>query len=349
MVYVLAWLYCFAMLSAVVRWRCRERLLCASAVLVMGAVAAFRGAVGTDTIAYEVISAAVRNRGVLAGGVEPAFAALLWVIQSFGLSDGGAVRAVALLDVLLLLVFVARSTDDERFFLLSAFLPAFFFSYTMNELRIGLASIVFLLACQVLSRAGKIDLKSGMLSLASVLMHYSAVLFPLYVFIAFVHRNRWSYILWGGCCFLSVLALIAIRPEYFMMKLNSYSGFRAPYAVSGLAGLTQVGIMLLAIWQSALSIGMKRRLLVLSAVLSLAFFGIVQLSYAGLRLLDLVVFICPLTMLCAHGVEGQRLNSRTRFWMVLFGLVSVGFVFRRFLVEPAGSLAPFLPYHSIFQ
>src|SRR3546814_17584179 len=154
----------------------------------MGSIAVFRGAVGTDTVAYELISAAVRDGGIEASSIERAFSALLAGLQFFSANDAVVIRLIAVLDVALLMLYIARSTENERYFLLAVFLPAFFYSYTMNALRIGLASFLFMLFCQSFARRKSVNASNGTLGLSSVFMHYTACLFPLY-FVAGFHRR----------------------------------------------------------------------------------------------------------------------------------------------------------------
>ncbi len=349
MVYILVWVFDFLMLGCLARWPRHGKAFCALAILFMGGLAAFRGAVGTDTQAYEAISSLVRQDGVFASGVEPIFGSVLHLFHLSGLGDVGVIRMIAVLDAALLMIYLSRSTDDERYFLLAVFLPAFFYAYVMNTLRIGLASIIFLLVGQRLAQRKTLDSGGLALMAMSGLTHYSAVVFPLFFLGVFKRWSR-SLVLGGvGLCILGGLVVVVVSPGYVMTRLQAYDGFAAPSRFSGLSGVIQVAIMVLAAWKSDLPADLKTRLVTVSIALVAVFIGVTQFSYAGLRFLDLVIFICPVAILCAHGLNGVNMNSRVRSLMLMFGVVSAVFVFRRFLNEPPGGPAPFLPYHFLFE
>ncbi|MGE4450416.1 EpsG family protein [Castellaniella sp.] len=349
MIYIVLWLFCFAMLACAVRFPDRARWYCAAAVCAMGLFAVFRGATGTDTAAYEQISALARSGGIFATGAEPFFAVVLKALQLTGLSDAGVVRMVSALEVGLLLTYIGRSVPNERYLLLAAILPAFFYEYTMNALRIGLASILFLLALQAVSRHRKPSHAALGLALAASVTHYTAIFYPLFGVAAL---RRWSRRLVLGGVLIGALVFAAVfllQHAYLMAKLQSYESLRAPSRFSGLSSVIQIALVSAAIWKSTLSRPRKGQLLTLALLLTAAFMGLVQFSYAGLRLLDLVVFVLPPTMVAAHELENKPMNLQARLGLLAFGLVSTVFVFRRFLVESPDSLAPFLPYHLIFS
>ncbi|MDY0309057.1 MAG: EpsG family protein [Castellaniella sp.] len=349
MIYIAAWCFCLVMLLCSVRFPDHARWHCTLAVCVVGVVAIFRGATGTDTVAYEQLSMQVRESGIFTVGVEPFFGLLLKALQQTGLADTGVVRLVSGLEVALLLAYVWRSVPNEQYLLLSVILPVFFYEFSMNALRIGLASILFLCAMQWVARQRQLGTTSLALAVASCVTHYTAVLYP--VFLVSTLR-RWSFrFLLGGAilCGLAVIAVILMNSAYLISRLHSYSAFPAPSRFSGLASIVQNAAVSMAIWKSTLSHGQKLRLLSAMWLVAACFFGVVQFSYAGLRLLELVVFIAPLATVYAHEIEGKLMNASARIWLFAFGLVSMVFVFRRFLVESPDSLAPFLPYRLIFS
>lgn len=348
MIYIVLWLFCFVMLACAVQFPDRARWHCAAAVCGMGILAVFRGATGTDTVAYEQISALARS-GIFDAGIEPFFAIALKTLQLTGLSDAGVVRLVSVLEVGLLLAYIGRSVPNERYLLLAAILPAFFYEYTMNALRIGLASILFLLALQAASRHHNPSPAALGLALVASVTHYTAIFYPLF---GMAVLRRWSRRLVLGVVLFGVLAFAVaflLQHAYLLAKLQSYETLRAPSRFSGLSSVIQVALVLVAIWKSTLSPHKKGQLLTLALLLTAAFMGLVQFSYAGLRLLDLVVFVLPPAMVAAHELENKPMNLPARLGLLAFGLASTVFVFRRFIVESPDSLAPFLPYHLIFS
>ena len=94
-------------------------------------------------------------------------------LQWFLANDVVVVRAVAVVAILLLWIYVYRSDEDEQYFLLAVFMPAFSYSYTMNVLRIGLASILLLLTTLQFRRSRTFGPGVGVLGVARPLRHYS--------------------------------------------------------------------------------------------------------------------------------------------------------------------------------
>nr|WP_243700840.1 EpsG family protein [Paralcaligenes ureilyticus] len=326
----------------------RGKVYCALAVLVIGAIAILRGPTGTDTITYQGISAALRAGPSLAG-VEPLFALLMRCLQWFLANDAMVVRAVAAVAVLLLWIYVYRADEDEQYFLLAVFMPAFSFSYTMNALRIGLASILLLLAVQQFRRSRTFGPGVGALGVAGLLCHYSLA-FSLGFLVAAL--RPWSRKLVLGVLLSAavlVTLIVAVSAGYLSLRLASYTNFAAPSHLSGLSSIIGVAILLCGVWRGQLPRDLRMRLLSLSIGFSILFFGTVQVSYAGVRLLDLLGFVVPLAILCAYGSSGQKLDRPVKLALCVFGLASATFMFRNFLNESPGSLAPFLPYRLIFQ
>lgn len=219
----------------------------------------------------------------------------------------------------------------------------------MNELRIGWVSIVFLLLSQWVVLKKSVRWYHGAVAAGAILFHYSAVFYPVFSLAVF---RKWScrLIVRGGLV-MALCALVAwlLTPAHFLEKIRLYQNYPAPSRLSGLSSVVQIGILLWAVQKSDLSMRMRRRLIGVSAALTVLFFAVIQFTYAGLRLLDLVVYSVALMLLCLHGLAGQRLNLTVKRLMLLFGLVSVLFIFRNFLNEPLSSYAPFLPYRTFLS
>lgn len=347
MIYIAGWLFNYVMLAGSRMDEKRGRIYCALAVLVIGAIAILRGPTGTDTVSYEAISAAMRAGPGLAG-VEPLFALLMRCLQWFLASDVMVVRAVAVVAALLLWIYVYRADEDEQYFLLAVFIPAFSFSYTMNVLRIGLASILLLLAVQQFRRSRRFGFDSGAWAIAGLLCQYTLA-FPLCFLVAVL--RPWSKKLLLGVLLsaVAIAALIAaISISYFSVRLTTYKYLAAPSHLSGLSIIVGVAILLCGVWRGQLPKDLRIRLLSLSIGFAILFFGIVQVSYAGPRLLDLLGFVVPLAILCAYGYCDKKLDQPVKLALCVFGLVSAAFMFRNFLNESVNSLTPFLPYQSLF-
>lgn len=147
MVYFIGWgLMYLALLASEISGH-RSRIPLVVVITAAAIMAVLRGSVGTDTSTYEWMLDSV-TLGDLSHGVEPSFVLLGWFFKLATDSSTGAVRLLSLVFFVLLFVFVMRANKNERFYLLACFLPAFVYQYSMNALRLGLASICLLLAFQ---------------------------------------------------------------------------------------------------------------------------------------------------------------------------------------------------------
>lgn len=347
MIYIAGWLFNYVMLAASHIDRQRGRIYCALAVMSIGTMAILRGSVGTDTVSYHDISAALRAGESVK--IEPLFALLMQGLQWFLADDVLVVRAVTVVAVLLLWIYVHRADEDEQYFLLAVFMPAFSYLYTMNALRIGLASILLLLATQQYRRSRTFNPGVGVLGVAGLLCHYSLT-FSLCFMVAVLRplsRKLMLGILLSAAMLVALIAVVSI--SYFPDRLATYISFTAPSRLSGLSVIIGVTILLYGVLVGELPRNLRIRLLGLSTGFSILFFGAVWVSYAGVRLLNLLDFAVPLSILCAYGSCSQKLDRPIKIALCVFGLASAAFMFRNFLNETSYSVAPFLPYRFIFQ
>jgi hypothetical protein len=306
------------------------------------AVLAFlRGNVGTDTASYERMLASFVG-GYAWDGREPGFIALGVLLESMAPTTEFAVRAIALVFFALLAVFVIKSNRNERFLLLAYVFPAFAYQYSMNALRIGLASAVLLLALQSLrQRGGASALRVG---LTATLFHYSTAFSVLYLVIS---QRPWMRV-YSTFGMLGLLVLFSggflLADFYFMEKMSAYEAMQAPGPFSGLSKILPVLLILVGVGFGILPPIEKAKLTVLG--ISFLFVGwlITQFSYAGLRLIDLVAFVAPLSVLATYARLGLEFDLRLRCAIVLAGAISAAGVYRGFLLGRGEGITPFLPY-----
>lgn len=308
---------------------------------------------GTDTEFYEQVTRSLLVNGSLPlTGWEPGFSVLLRTISLLVPSDVLAVRMLALLFMILIGIFLLRSDRNERFFLLSFFIPAFFYAYSMNAVRAGLAIAVFLLASQELRR-GRL-LRFWFMSTVAISFHYSvAVPVIIYHLLDLNIRHPRRFVLLFVILIVMLLALLCVNDGYFLRKLLMYSEMKAPSPTSGLSRTIGIIILITGTLLSRLPGGMKGKIVLVFLGLALFCQYLVSLSYAGLRLLDLVFLLCPLAVLRSYDRSKMRPGRPFTVALIVSGVIAAVATYHNFLTDyngrVTGSSTPFLPYRTILD
>lgn len=341
MVYLLGWgaIYYALLVSAMVGYR--GRFLGFLTVLFFAGIAIFRGSVGTDTGNYELMLSELSLERVW-GGVEPGFALLgLFLTELLGSAEAG-VRALSALFFILVAFYYFRSDTNEAFFLWAYLAPAYFYQYSMNTLRIGLASMLLLVAVQGVRRSHVV--RSGLIALVAMTFHYSLVFSISYLMINFFQKIKARYLLCVGLLFLLFFYL---SHEYIILKMGVYSGFESPGSLSGLSKVIVVFLLVVGVLFSELPSILRSRVVFWAILISGFAVGVTAVSYAGLRLLDLIAFVLPVVILMCHTRMEKFFNWKTKLSFILAGLASAAAVYRGFLIEAGQGKSPFLPYELI--
>lgn len=347
MIYLLGWAlnyYCFATVSLLgSRWR----VLASVTVVFLGGVAALRGPVGTDTVPiYEFMAAHLETYHT-----EPGFRLLLYILMQISGSPVLAVRGVAVVFTLLLLLFVRKADKDELFYLTAFFIPTFFYSHSMNGLRIGIALVILLLALQYWRRG---RLRRGIVvALLSITFHYSAVVVLLYVWLVGTNLKNKRNLLLALTVVPALLALSAMNNAYFSAKFELYaeSGYSAPTGISGLSDVAMVAAILILVPFFRLPKTVKFRVVWSALLFVVIFWGVARFSYAGLRLLELLSYALPFALMLVYAKYQAGLDRRAQWALVLAGIAGMLGMYRNMLLERTffDSVSPFLPYKTLFE
>jgi hypothetical protein len=345
MVYLVGWglLYFSALIPALTGYR--GKILYFLPLLSIAVVSIFRGDVGTDTFTYEHILLSLMDQEDLSG-IEPGFIAIGWMlIKSFGSAEV-AVRFISLIFFLLIVVFLVRSDRNELFFLIVYMLPAFFYQYSMNALRIGIASAFLLLAVQEYRRRNNF---SGMaMTLSTLLFHYSISFSLFFIYLTQRRKNKISNFLFYIIAAGFAISTFYINSEYFFSKILAYKTMQSPGIFSGLSKILVIFIIISGVFVSKIPMEEKLKIIIPSILLTLFFWGLAQFTYAGLRFLDLLSFVLPVAILATFSRLGLSFGKSVRVVLFFGGLVSAGAVYRGFLIETGQGPTPFLPYHFLF-
>jgi len=314
-------------------------------LLLLGFIAIFRGGVGTDTAEYERMVGILRSPSDWYG-VEPGFAVLAWLLGQLSASDVVVVRLLAVVFVGSLLVYLYKADRDETFYLLAYFLPVSFYQYSMNALRIGLASSLLLLAVQYFLRYR--DRLGFAYAFFGCLFHYSLPFSVAYLcWVGRMLSPRAIFLFFGFGAALAVFVLF-FYGDYLLLRVLSYGDKESPSELSGLSTVASIFVVILGVSQSSLT-GSQRRLLGFSGLLFVVFFALfARFTYAGLRFLDLLEVAFPLAVLLEHGRVGRALNWKLKLSMVVAGLISAAAMLRGFLLSADKGSTPWLPFEWIF-
>jgi hypothetical protein len=151
--------------------------------------------------------------------------------------------------------------------------------------------------------------------------------------------------------FSVIFGSVFVYLDYFEAKLALYSSYEAP---SPFSGLTRTGLVVL-LWMffAGGKIPLKAKIKsFLSLVLTTIILQILAFwSYAGLRLVDLMLFLAPLVLVREYDMLGR--SPPRLFWVgvAFVGFLGILFTYRNFLSDYGGQVTgtetPFLPYRII--
>lgn len=310
-------------------------------IFFLAGIAVFRGSTGTDTATYELILSELSLETVW-DGMEPGFSLVSMLLTDMFGSAAAGVRAVSALFFILIGFYYFKSDENEEVVLFSYFAPAYFYIYSMNGLRIGVASVALMVAVQYLRR--NYLLTSRLVVLAAILFHYSILFSIGYFLVNYFKKIRLRYVLLLG---LSGLLFFYFVNEYIFLKLTTYSDFELPGPLSGLSKIIVICMLVFGVLFSDLSSALRLRVFLSTMLFSGFAIVITQFSYAGLRLLDLIAFVFPLVILILHSEAKSYFNWKIKLSFMLAGVFAAIAVYRGFLLEAGQGKSPFMPYELI--
>ncbi|ULH06406.1 EpsG family protein [Alcaligenes faecalis] len=345
MFYIILWIFNFLCFLTLKKSRYTGKFFFILLFIVLAAASTLRGLVGTDTHSYEhIIEEYINQVGKL--NWEPVFGFLFYGFADLTQSPTLTVRLVTLSISVVFFAYFIYASKDEAFVFVIYFLPVFYFSYSMNALRLGMGSVFILHAAHQLARYKYVNF-TGLGALA-VLSHYSHALSVFYLYLL----SRKIAIKWY---FLSVilvplffLLLFYFKHQYFSEKLNLYLTFSAPSIFSGAPKVLSCILLILAGLTSSISRELKIRFALLSLAMLFLAYSLVFISYAGLRFLDLISFLIPLAFLNLHTSEKETLTKSSKWLIATASVISLLFLYRSFVNEEHSSISPFLPYKLLF-
>lgn len=341
MVYIIGWFIMFV--SAFLQSNRSVGKFLAGGVLIYCAfIALFRGDVGTDTSAYVSIF-----DGVLNGEKEPyaefGFIYLTKIII-FIFSDAVvSVKSISILFFGLLLLFVIRSSRDERFLLLSFILPVFSFSYSMNVIRIGIAAAISLLIFQSIIKNG--FSKKLKYFIVAISFQYTALIMPLFFYISCKsHENKisWRYVIVG---FFLMGVFVFLYKDYIFEKISLYKDSYSPSVYSGVANLILVIFIVAFVSLGRLPRNDRVKIFIYCFCFMFSAWLFSRVSYAGLRVIDMLTFVVPMIIIFYYRKNDIFLDKYAKFGFFISGLIFSFNTYFGYINEFGVGDSPFLPYN----
>ncbi|MBM9538610.1 EpsG family protein [Desulfobulbus alkaliphilus] len=343
MIYLLGWatIYLTIAIQAITKYRGRFFIFCILPLL--AAIAFFRANVGTDTLNYERMFFNFVN-SYSWDGREPGFVAVGWFFSQLSPSIEIAVRLLSLVFFSLIAWFTLRSDYNERYLLLAYILPVLSYNYSMNALRISLAFNVILLAVQALRRYG--DKQALSIGLASLLFHYSSLVSLVYIGISQRKLSRKSSLIYMILVLSIALVFFFTSDVYFINKFDTYLDKTSPSVFSGLSIILPLLLVVGGMMKGCLPRSEKMKLSVLALVsISLAW-ALSQYSYSGLRVLDILSFTIPLSIMASYSRLKLEFDRVLKICVLCGGIVSAIATYHRFLAGYEQGQTPWLPYET---
>jgi hypothetical protein len=143
---------------------------------------------------------------------------------------------------------------------------------------------------------------------------------------------------------IAVLILFHFVGEYVFLKFTLYSTVETPNSFSGLSKVIVISVLGFGILFLDSPLPLRLRIIFSTIVFTGFAIAVSTFSYAGLRLLDLIAFALPVSILMIHSEARRRFNWKIKLSFLLAGFVSAVFVYRGFLLEAGQGNSPFLPY-----
>ncbi|CAB3694190.1 hypothetical protein LMG24238_03274 [Paraburkholderia sediminicola] len=303
----------------------------------MVALAVLRGHTGTDTAAYyQAFTDLGQGNGYGAEPLFNAYAQFLWAIDP---DPRFVVNSISMTTALLLLWSISSSRFGIWFGGL-VLVPGMFYELTMNVMRFGLASAIFLLATRVSPHQK--PLRYVIYALIGTCVHFSSAL----LFLLFIATTRRGHTLMFVGVAVAVIAGSLLMPDYFADKTSLYTGISAPNATSGLLFLLiqilMLGVMIVYRRQFAIPpIGW-----LICTVLAAALYGMTQVTYAGIRFQLILVFLMLVVLWRQFSPSTGRMRTNLATWLFLIGLIALAGRIHNMTDEEGHGESPFLPYQT---
>lgn len=318
-------------------------------ILIFGAlplffVSIFRGDVGTDTINYQLMVEEYRYFPNISL-IEPGFDVLVLLLSQLSESNEIVIRLISVVFAIIFVMAIIRSKKIFLIYFFLLFIPLMFFNYSMNGLRIGLASLFFIHA--VISFENKSSKMAFIFFIAALCFHIS-ILLPIIFFLHAVgfFKSLKQFLAILGIV-ISLLIVLALENYHIFTRVVHFASFQSPSMFSGLSQVFVIFFIMLAVALSRLSKKYKIYLFFIGILFSLVFFTMARFSYYGLRFLDLLVLSYPFILIILLARFKVQCTFKVNLVLFVAGLIGLAFKLENFIASfgtQDGQWAAWVPY-----
>lgn len=295
-------------------------------------IVVFRGVTGTDTYTYlMMLNSTPSQIDENYYNVEFGFLLYTRVVNFFEIPAQIALNFLGF--IVCVLLYMNFSKSKHSFVIFSALIfPVFFYDMTMNGVRYGLAfALAIPFITEPITKLIKIT-KGKFYFFLAILNHNSVLLFIFLKIATFLNLKNilYSIIIASGTFY--------IIHDYLLLKFNDYLNYKAPSLFSGLQPLI-VMFLIFIINTLFYKSNFKRNFYMF--LLQLCFYGLTQISYAGIRFQFAVLFFMIVYL------TTDEVGKNYRIYLVfLYFIGFLGFILKsRNMVDGFGiGMSPFLPY-----
>lgn len=312
-------------------------------ILVFSILATFRGAVGTDTHSYRrIVDLFLQGVEI---GVEPGFYFFVYLFGSIFESSVVISNLFSLFFFTLLIIFMLRATRNQLLYFFGYFAPQYFIMYSMNGLRIGIATAFFLLFYQSFVRGERFLI--FLFSLCSLFFHVSIIFAYVVFFVLRSQRINIAFIARQMALLFFVFIFIFYFKDRFFSLADTYSdGQTVTEGSAGLSFMFKQFVFIPFLFSLPLPRAYLFKVVLFIIVFYLSFFVASQYSYAGLRFMDIFTWLMPLVLLSVLPNK-EKLSHNFFIGLGLSGFLGALFVLRNIFSSEGVGLSPFLPYHFL--
>lgn len=326
-------------------------ILCVMITLILGAVASFRGLVGTDTYAYHLQFEEIRTIDAFdknALKIEPAFVMIAKLIQLFGGNSFAYIFFIGILQTLLLILIIRRLYAPALF--LICYIASYYISFHYNIIREATSLLLIMISLTWLKEGGW---KFFITLIASLFFHYSSIFFVPYVLLYKQLTERKYIALLYSIPIIVVFTFVMITmvSDVLIDKYDRYGDElnKASVLNSGIGFLLRMFLLV----GLGVILFKRSKLDATFFVLPVILIQIFSINYPLLSRFNMFFYL-SLFLLLTQDVVKDWQRQLTRVIIVVMSLLTVYGSLQSLSkndqpLDEVHSMSPMIPYHTLFD
>lgn len=294
-----------------------------------------RDNVGTDTANYLGYFESIKSNELdLAGGWEPGFILVAYFFSTIlDLPSAMVMALINSLTCLFLYISWAKTNSHPIYFLLLV-APIFYIELTFDAVRLGLGLSIALLGLNKIRKDIKVYIFYMFLG---TLFHYSVAIFALIFYILNIQFNLKYFI------FLLPIFVLAGAIEE---RITPYIGYEAANWYSGISVCICILFALFVLFSQ--NKNKKIMIVIKGIILMLMFYGVAQLSVAGLRMLHLLNYALIFMILFEVNLSSRKIKTSIFAYCLILSIINNYSVVRTYPAS-IGFESSYIPYKTLIN